>query len=283
MDAQSYYTDLTYYYLRFGGFFGFHYGIWEDGVDRSDAALLRSNEVLTRDLGLTERSRVLDSGCGVGSFSAWCARRYGCRVNGITLVADHLRLAQRLADGEGVGERCRFALMDMNHLALRPAGMFDAVVNQETFCYATDKAAYLRRVFELLRPGGHWSAVEFALSDRDAGRRTSTRYRAVREGFHIPSLTSAGATLRLLEEAGFEECRVEDLTPLTTPTSRQIIRHCYMPRILERLRLDWLFFSRDEVVRRNHQGHFRAANAFSRGLIDGDFTYHMYRGRKGGQ
>ena len=139
MDARSYYTDLTYYYLRFGGFFGFHYGIWGRGVDRSDAALLRSNEVLTRGLGLTARSRVLDSGCGVGGFSAWCAGRYGCRVNGITLVAGHLRLAQRLADGEGVGDRCRFVLMDMNQLALRPAGTFDAVVKQETFCYAADR------------------------------------------------------------------------------------------------------------------------------------------------
>ena len=75
MDAARYYTDLTSHYEHYAsGTHGWHYGVWGPDVRSHAAALVRSNEVLLRDLAIDEselesREGALDgAACGVVDF-----------------------------------------------------------------------------------------------------------------------------------------------------------------------------------------------------------------------
>jgi ubiquinone/menaquinone biosynthesis C-methylase UbiE len=256
-----------------------HFGVWENGIDCLTDALEHSNEVLIRDISITKQTRILDVGCGIGSFAVWCARAFGCRVVGISNCASHIAIARELANEHGVAELCEFVVMDMSSLDLPSAG-FEIVINQESYCYAPDKCIYLQEVYRLLAPGGIWSAMAFSLRDGPLGLDELRERDAVLDGFHIPKLLPGSTVSRLLSEVGFVDCEYEDLTSRVQRTASHILRHCYIPVALTRLRLDWMFFRGGSSSRLNHQGHFRAGMAYSQGLLRGWGRHNRYRAHK---
>ncbi len=276
MDAASYYADLTAQYGRYAGATqGWHYGVWEDGVHNHDEALLRSNEILLRDLAVGPATSLLDLGFGSGGFAVWAAGRYGCRVTGITVVPRHVVLARQLAEAHGVAGRCRFLVMDMDRLACR-GERFDVVVSQDTFCHAADKPACLAEVFRVLRPGGAWRAIDFSIQSEPLYAAQQESYEVVRQGFHIPSLAAEAEVRELLERVGFSDIQTRDVTPHVLPTASLILRRCWLPLLMIRLRLDWTVFFTSARRRRNRQGHILAAKAYSAGLRQGFFRHCFY-------
>lgn len=279
IDPASYYADLTQQYGRYAGAArGWHYGLWEPDVRSHQQALLRSNEWLARGVPLGPDARVLDAGCGIGGFSTWMAATHQCRVTGITICQPHPAMAQALAARAGVGDRCRFLAMDMDALAFSPA-TFDLVVNQDTLCHVADKPAYLAAVARVLKPGGAWRALDFAVKDAPLSAEEQREYRAACEGFHMPSMASAAEVRDIMEGAGYTDIACVDVTPLVRRTARMIIGQCRGPEMLRALGLDWLIFSRDPQQLANRRGHIRAALAYSRGLFNGSFRHMHYSAR----
>lgn len=279
MDAARYYADLTLQYRHYGGdAHGWHYGIWEPGVTTHHASLMRSNEVLIREVPLGASSRVLDVGCGDGGFATWIARTTGASVTGITVCSEHLELARDLAMRHGVAHLCEFRLMNMDHLDL-PPGTFDLVTNQETACYAADKGRYLRAVAAVLRPGGVWRALDFSVQDAPLPPADRRRYTEICEGFHMPSMVSLAEMQALMRAARLEIDQAADLTALVLPTAARIRRQCYLPRLARALHLDWTLYSFDDARRRNRAGHILAALQYSRGLERGICRYTYYSAR----
>lgn len=279
-DPAGYYRALTRHYRLYGGEAGFHYGLTLDPRDTHERALLRSSEKLVESSTLGPSSRVLDVGCGIGSFAAFAAAQSGCRVTGVTICRDHLPPARELAGRRGVSHLVDFVEADMNRLDLPPES-FDLIVNQETMCYAHDRPRFLESILQLLRPGGRWVALEFALAEGAADEPAREAYRAVCDGFHLAGFERPSEVGDMLRAAGYVDIVAEDATAATLPSARLILRHCVIPLWLVRLHLDWPFFGfgRDRLL---HQGHFRAGRAFSRGLVDGRFAYAFYAGRRPG-
>lgn len=68
-------------------------GYWQ-GVDTLPAAQEAKLDLVCRKIGLKPGQRVLDIGCGWGSFAIFAAKKYGARVVGITVSQEQLKLAQ---------------------------------------------------------------------------------------------------------------------------------------------------------------------------------------------
>jgi tocopherol O-methyltransferase len=276
MNAAAYYADLTRQYGRYAGAArGWHYGVWESDVRSHQQALLRSNERLVRGLDLGPETRVLDVGCGIGGLAVWLVRRFGCHVTGMTVCRPHVADATAVAREAGVGDRCAFLEMDMDRLEF-PDRSFDVIVNQDTFCHAREKAAYLSSVARLLRPGGRWRAIDFSVQDAPLTPAEQRDYDDACRGFHIPSLAAPSAVTAMLADAGFTDVDVVDLTRQVVPTARHILWRCHGPRLLEKIGLDWMIFSRDAGRLRNRRGHVSAAMAYSRGLLRGHLKHVFY-------
>ena len=82
--------------------------------------------MVCRKLALQEGERVLDVGCGWGSFPLWAATRHGASVVGITLSPPQAEKARQRAEAAGVADRVEIRVMDYRDLA---GERFDAIAS----------------------------------------------------------------------------------------------------------------------------------------------------------
>jgi cyclopropane-fatty-acyl-phospholipid synthase len=110
-------------------------------------------DLVCRKLALKEGERVLDIGCGWGSFAIHAAKRYGARVLGVTLSAPQAMLGQQLVRDAGVAERVALRVVDYRELAEEP---FDAIssIGMVEHVGAERIDLYAGLISGLLAPGG---------------------------------------------------------------------------------------------------------------------------------
>jgi cyclopropane-fatty-acyl-phospholipid synthase len=110
-------------------------------------------ELVCEKLGLREGERVLDIGCGWGSFAIHAARTRGVRVLGITLSGPQAARARRRVADLGLDDRVEIRVADYRELDERP---FDAVVSIGMIEHvgASQIDLYARTIARVLRPGG---------------------------------------------------------------------------------------------------------------------------------
>ena len=104
-------------------------------------------------LALEPGQRVLDIGCGWGSFAIHAARERDVHVTGITLSGPQAELARRRAAEAGVADRVDIRVEDYRELSDAP---FDAVASIGMVEHVGNVQIdeYARQVARLVRPGG---------------------------------------------------------------------------------------------------------------------------------
>jgi cyclopropane-fatty-acyl-phospholipid synthase len=122
--------------------------------------------------GIGPDHHVLEIGCGWGGFAIEAARLTGCRVTGITISEEQLRLARERVRAAGLAGRIELKLMDYRDLE----GRYDRVVSLEMLeAVGHDYyGLYFRKCAEALRPGGRLLLQVITIPDAryEAYRRT---------------------------------------------------------------------------------------------------------------
>ena len=96
---------------------------------------------------------VLDAGSGLGATAVHLARRFGCRVTGVTLEPEGVQAGHKLADEHGVADLAVFNQGDIR--AIKPeAPGYDAVLIECVLSIMPDKLEVLSHLARLLKPGG---------------------------------------------------------------------------------------------------------------------------------
>ncbi len=135
---------------------------------------------------------VLDAGCGTGKNAVPMAAR-GCRVTAVDFVPEAVAAARKRAREAGVADRLRVVEADL--FRWDPGETrFDAVLDSGFFHVLgdADRARYVERLHELLRPGGR--LVLMCFSDLEPGEGGPRRVReeelrtAFRDGWEIERL-----------------------------------------------------------------------------------------------
>jgi cyclopropane-fatty-acyl-phospholipid synthase len=144
---------------------------FEAGADTLEAAQQAKLELVCAKLGLSEGERVLDVGCGWGSFAIHAARRRGVRVLGVTLSEEQVRLGRERVRAAGLEDRVELRLADYRELAASEAP-FDAISSIGMVEHVGDERIelYAQTLYGLLRPGGRLLNHGIAkLTDLDTG------------------------------------------------------------------------------------------------------------------
>ena len=122
-------------------------GYWKDAktLDEAQDAKL---DLICRKIGLKPGMKVLDIGCGWGSFAKFAAEKYGASVVGVTISKEQKEYAERSCKGLPVEIR----FMDYRDVA----GEFDRVVSIGMFEHVGKKnyREYMRVAHRLLKEGG---------------------------------------------------------------------------------------------------------------------------------
>jgi cyclopropane-fatty-acyl-phospholipid synthase len=130
-------------------------GLFSRGATTLEAAQEAKLELVCRKLGLEKGSRVLDIGCGWGSFAIHAAAKHGARVVGATLSQPQAELARRRIAERGLDRQIEIRVTDYRALADEP---FDAIasIGMVEHVGASQIDLYARQAARLLRPGGRF-------------------------------------------------------------------------------------------------------------------------------
>jgi cyclopropane-fatty-acyl-phospholipid synthase len=180
--------------------------IWGEGAQTLEEAQEEKLEMVCRKLELKEGERVLDVGCGWGSFPLWAATRHGARVVGITLSEPQAEKARQRAETAEVADRVEIRVMDYRDLA---GERFDAIasIGMVEHVGAANIDVYARTLAGLLEPGGrllNHGIARLRHTDVEAGP-FSERY-----VFPDAAPLHLSRVLLALERAGFITRHVEE-------------------------------------------------------------------------
>ena len=123
------------------------------GADTLEEAQEAKLELVCKKLALREGERVLDVGCGWGSFAIHAAACHGARVLGVTLSEPQAQLARERARDAGLADLVEIRVADYREVSGEP---FDAIASIGMVEHVGEERIdlYARHLAELLRPGG---------------------------------------------------------------------------------------------------------------------------------
>lgn len=176
-----------------------------DGLDAAQEAKL---DLVCRKLGLRPGMRVLDVGCGWGSFALHAAGKYGATVVGVTLSKEQSILARKRAADAGLTERVDIRVQDYRDIG---DGPFDAIssIGMSEHVGREQTPGYAAALFGLLRPGGR--LLNHAISWNAGPTKPDPNSFIPRYVFPDGEMISLGEMVSALEAAGFEILDVEAL------------------------------------------------------------------------
>ncbi|MGZ4181299.1 MAG: class I SAM-dependent methyltransferase [Solirubrobacteraceae bacterium] len=181
---------------------------WSGGAQTLEEAQEAKLELVRKKLRLSEGERVLDVGCGWGSFAIHAAARHGVKVLGITLSAPQVLLARQRVHAAGLSDLVEIRVADYRELEGEP---YDAIASIGMVEHVGEERidVYAQRLSGLLRPGGrllnHGIAKLQDFDDPDEGA-FSERF-VFPDGVPLP----LSRVVRALERTGLVTTHVEGL------------------------------------------------------------------------
>jgi cyclopropane-fatty-acyl-phospholipid synthase len=181
---------------------------WSGGAQTLEEAQQAKLALVCKKLALTEGERVLDVGCGWGSFAIHAAKNHGVKVLGVTLSAPQVHLARERVREAGLEDLVEIRVADYREISGEP---FDAISSIGMVEHVGEERIdlYAERLAGLLRPGGrllnHGIAKLQDFDDPDEGA-FSERF-VFPDGVPLP----LSRVLRALERTGLVTTHVEGL------------------------------------------------------------------------
>lgn len=210
--AAHYQNDPEIFRAVLGRQMAYSVGVFDRPDDALDDAQDRKLAMIRRWLGLRPGDAVLDVGCGWGSVLVDLAQHTDATVHGVTLSARQREVALARAREAGAASRVRVDLGHVEELDLAPAS-YDAVVFSGSIVHMHNRAAVHALAARAMRPGGRVLISDCYFPREPRGDRDS---RATQHIFVTAlgycRLTPLSEELALMEAAGLDVARVEDLT-----------------------------------------------------------------------
>jgi SAM-dependent methyltransferase len=184
-------------------------------LDFYDAELRAHHDHLRAAYGISAGDEVLDIGCGTGLTTREAARAAAPgRVLGVDVSERMLERARQLTGAERL-DNVRYELGDAEVHSFEPAA-FDVAISRFGVMFFSDPAAAFANIASALRPEARlvllvWQQHEHNEWARAIDAALGDAAQAPQPGADPFSLGDAQATAGILETAGFEGMRFEDV------------------------------------------------------------------------
>jgi tocopherol O-methyltransferase len=250
-----------------------HYGYYDDKVKSFPQSLLRMNEIMMEAVGITNRDKVLDAGCGIGGSSIFLAGKLGCHVTGITLSERQAQLATKNAQERKLNGLTRFEVMDYCNTSFGSES-FDVIWGCESICYADDKEKFIREAFRLLKQGGR-----LVVADGFVTKFENNEHPVIRQwldGWQVNHLETPGRFNQFMQQAGFGEISCRNISSYTRRSSRRLLRFYY----LASLYVAWKKLSFSNRATEMQKNNIRACKYQYYGMQKALWQYWLFTARK---
>jgi cyclopropane-fatty-acyl-phospholipid synthase len=209
--AISHHYDVgnDFYALVLGPSMTYSCAFWDEPAETLADAQIAKVDLVARKLGLTEGMRVLDVGCGWGTFVIHAAREYGVHAVGVTLSRAQAEFARKRVAEEGLSDRVEIRVQDYREV---PDGPYDAIssIGMAEHVGSAMLPTYTRALFDLLRPEGRLLNHAISRNTLVPPRPDKVSFIS-RYVFPDGELEPVSAMAAAIEESGFEVRDVESL------------------------------------------------------------------------
>jgi cyclopropane-fatty-acyl-phospholipid synthase len=240
--AISHHYDVgnDFYRLVLGPSMVYSCAVWSDESRSLEEAQEEKLDLVCRKLGLQPGMRVLDVGCGWGSFVLHAATRYGVTAVGITISTEQAELVRKRVAEAGLTDRVEIRVQDYRDI---DDGPYDAVssLGMSEHVGREQLGRYVSQLHGLLRPGGR--LLNHAISWNAGPTEDDPDSFIPRYVFPDGEMLSLGEMVVALEGGGFEVLDVEALRRHYALTLRAWVKN---------LEEQW-----DEAVRLTSEGRAR--------------------------
>ena len=238
-------TSVSDYYNRLESRIGYklvlggtrHFGYYEEGTlwpFPIGAALRRMEELLYQTLSLKQNSLVLDAGAGNGDVAVYMAKK-GLRIRAIDLLDMHVQWVKENAKRNGLEDQIQVSNGNFEKLEFDD-NTFDGVFTMETLVHANKPDQAMGEFYRVLKPGAVVTHVEYEhdMNDKSVGWKAMSR---VNSYAHMPAFDQfpLGTIQRKLENAGFQDVKVQDLSQNVAPMMRFFFLLAYLPYLIIQL------------------------------------------------
>lgn len=164
-------------------------GVFESPDVSLEEAQYRKLQLLCEDARLSSDDRVLEIGCGWGSFAVYAAQKYGCKIDAVTLSRRQYDYLKEVVQKKNLQNLVNPILSDYRDLR----GEYDKVISVEMI-EAVGKefiGSYFRKISELLTPSGVAVIQAITMPERryvKYVKRSDWIQKYIFPGGHIPSL-----------------------------------------------------------------------------------------------
>jgi sterol 24-C-methyltransferase len=183
---------------------------------------------------LTDNALVLDAGAGNGDVAIYMARK-GLKIEAIELVDMHVGWAKANVKSKHLDGQIEVSQGDYEKLEFDNE-TFDGAYTMETLVHAGDPNQAMREFYRVLKPGGVVTHVEYEhdMDNNPVGRRAMS---LINDYTHMPAFEQfpLGTIRRSLENVGFQNVEVQDLTQNAIPLMRFFFLLAYIPYLIIQL------------------------------------------------
>ena len=132
-------------------------------LDEFHVGGLESTQELAKFMKLRPGMHLLDVGCGIGGPARYFAGEHGCRVTGVDLTEEFVRVAESLTKMTGLEKSATFRRESALELPFEK-GSFDGAYMIHVGMNLADKAGVFREVARVLKPGARFTIFDFMLA-----------------------------------------------------------------------------------------------------------------------
>lgn len=250
-----------------------HFGYWDDKVKNFQQALGRENEVIAEMAHIKNSDFVLDAGCGIGGSSIFLAKKFGCKVIGITLSQKQADMAIKNARRNGVAGNTEFIVMDFENMNF-PNGKFDVVWGIESICHATSKKKFIEDSYRILKPNGRLIIADgFATRDYFTDEEKNIMQKWL-SGWRINFLETQDNFEAFSKNIGFREISFTDVTKKVMPSSKRLYKYSFPAMFFGKI-AEFL-----KVRTKTQTGNIIAARYQHTALLSGLWKYGIFYATK---
>lgn len=186
------------------------------GASQLEAARVLEEKVIAASR-LRPNDRAIEFGAGVGGALLYMTKLSGAYFTGLSNNEDLNQRARKHAEAEGLTDRTMFLTIgdnDYRTLLTWADGSIDAVIFYESVCHLTDKAAFCKAAYRILKPGGRLVGVDWLqrpFGDNQTDEQIMKYMQAVNETTCIPYHGTVRSYREMFEGAGFKIEMARDL------------------------------------------------------------------------
>lgn len=241
MNEKEHFERLNRYYQKSKIGYDFvlwgskHFGFYPKGkkITEREAQILMQ-DLVAKKLKLTSKDLVLDAGCGQGVVSTFLAKKYKCKIEGITVVPFEVKKADLLAEKFSVSDKVNYSVMDYSKTEFDD-NCFDCIYTTETLSHSTDIKKTLKELFRILKKGGRVAFFEYTLAeDKDFSEKEMKILEKVAKGSAMDGLKDFRHDKfeNVLSEAGFGNIKVENISENAKPSLARLRKLALIPYLL---------------------------------------------------